>query len=168
MNSSVSIHFIRRADAKVAEDDKVTIIRTGVNEFGLTYTSAYTHADAGARASNYVSTVTMSDRGVFRWFRCLINIMEIDEEPFYRMQIDFPTMPSIIFDTRRIGRYYHSLLDALDYWLDESPAPATPCRMEPRTPPMAPGRPTLLPHDPPSPIHMQSLDSVDTAATLPH
>jgi hypothetical protein len=83
-----------------------------------------------------VHTFCSDDTGIFRWFRSMIGLLEADVEPFYRVQLDFPAAPSIMINTRRIGDHYHTILNALELWLNDGEL-STPVAAEgqPKTPP---------------------------------
>lgn len=102
-------------------DDMVAIKRTGVDKYQLTYST--THTDTNDEQSH---SAILDDRTVFRWFRSVIRMLELDEEPFHRLQLDLPNMPSFLFNTRNIGAYYHRILDAVELWLDEATEPSAP------------------------------------------
>lgn len=146
MFSSTHIRFIRDAPlANQSTDDTATIRRIGVDQYELTYTT--TETETGAPN---VYTIRTDDKGVFHWFRSIIGLLEADIEPFPRIQIDFPAAPSIMINTHRIGDHYHTILDALELWLDDGVLPfsseevlKTPPR---RTQPVAPYAPARSHH----------------------
>ena len=141
MFSSTHIRFIRNLSAANRDtDDSVTIQRTGVDQYELTYTT--TNTESGAAN---VHTSKTDDKGVFRWFRSIIGLLEADMEPFPRIQIDFPAAPSVMLDARHIGDHYRTILDALEVWLDDGELsshvlPKTPPRRTLPVPPSAPMR----------------------------
>lgn len=145
MPSATYIRFIRDTAADSATDDRVTIQRTGVDQYELTYTTTITESGA---ASTY--TVKATDRDIFRWFRSIIGLLEADMEPFKQVQIDFPAAPSIMIDARRIGDHYNVILDALEVWLDDheiiEEPPKTPPRRTQPAQPYAPTRPVVRNH----------------------
>lgn len=144
MPSTTYIRFIRDA-ADSATDDCVTIQRTGVDQYELTYTT--TNTESGA-ANNY--TVKASDKGIFRWFRSIIGLLEADIDPFEKVQIDFPAAPSIMINAQHIGNYYTEMLNALEVWLDDGELveepPKTPPRRTHAVEPCAPTRPVARTH----------------------
>lgn len=142
--STAHIRFIRDATGDSSTDDYAAIRRTGVDQYELTYTT--TSTDSGA-ANIY--TVNTDDRGVFRWFRSIIGLLEADSEPFARVQLDFPAAPSILLKARNIGDFYHTILDAVDFWLDDEgqqQPPKTPPRPTHPVTPNAPERPVYRSH----------------------
>jgi hypothetical protein len=146
MPSSTHIHFIRDPSATAqTTDDRVTIQRTGVDHYELTYTTTMT--DTGT-ANNY--TIRTDGDNIFRWFRSIIALLEADAAPFPQIQVDFPAAPSILIYTRHIHRHYHTLLDALEFWLDDGEL-STPPEGPPKTPPRQPTHP-VEPNAPERPV----------------
>jgi hypothetical protein len=113
---NIRIRFIR-ANASAKNDDTVVIYRLGANQFSL----AYTYGDVATKNPH---RVVLNDRAVFRWMRNLIGLLEKDVDPFEHIQLDLPFMPSVLFDAAKLGDSYHSMLDALEFHLDNWPAPA--------------------------------------------
>lgn len=134
--SAAHIRFIR--DPNQDTDDRVTIRRTGVDQYELTYVTTAT--DSGAPN---IHTLRTDDRGIFRWMRSVIRLLEADAEPFSRLQLDFPAAPSVLINVRRIGQHYNAILDALEIWLDDAETSEPP-----RTPPRQCTRP-VTPNAPP-------------------
>lgn len=132
MFSSTHIRFIRNPSAAdQATDDLATIRRTDVDQYELTYIT--TNTESGAAN---VHTINTDDKGVFRWFRSIIGLLEADMEPFHRIQIDFPAAPSVMLDARHIGDHYRTILDALELWLDDGElSSSAPPEEEQKTPP---------------------------------
>jgi hypothetical protein len=109
---SISFRFIHTKDAKASEDDLCTVNKVGDNSFTLDYSY---------RSCNYVkctNTVTVNSDGVLQWTRRVIDMLERDSEPLSRMQIDFPMLPSIIFNVSNLGSHYHAILDAVEFTVD--------------------------------------------------
>ena len=146
MNSTVTIRFIE--GPVVATDEIATIQRVGVDEYELNY--SISESDGPIHCSRNNSA------GVFRWFRAMIGLLESDAEPASRLQVDIPAFPSVIIDAKRVGRSYHELLNALEFWLDERPAPAP----APATPTKQPIR-AKTPDAPPRPRHHMFFDHGD-------
>ena len=145
MPSATYIRFIRTSSGDQTTDDHVIIQRTGVRQYLLTYTNTDTDTDTPT-----IYTIRTDDNGVFRWFRSVIGLLEIDVEPFYRIQVDFPSAPSILINTLHIGDHYNTILNALELWLDdceivEEPPKTPPQRMQPIMP-HAPIRPVARNH----------------------
>lgn len=140
MPSATYIRFIRSpVAADQATDDCVIIQRTGVDQYELTYTMTMTNT-----GSPNIYTIRTDDKGVFRWFRSIIGLLDADMEPFPQIQLDFPSAPSIMIDTRCINDHYHTILNALEVWLDDgevsSASPKTPPRPTRHVMPNAPLR----------------------------
>ena len=130
MPSATYIRFIRTSSGDQATDDYAIIQRTGVRQYLLTYTNTGT--------TPTIYTIRTDDNGVFRWFRSVIGLLEIDVEPFYRIQLDFPSAPSILINTLHIGDHYTTILNALELWLDDGevlPPVTPPCSVTPVAPP---------------------------------
>lgn len=127
MNSSVTVRFIEGPVA--AADEIATIQRVGVDEYELTYSIS--------ESTGPIHHTRNNSAGIFRWFRAMIGLLESDVEPASRVQVDIPSFPTVIIDTKRVGRSYHELLNALECWLDErpipAPAPVTPKKQPIRT-----------------------------------
>ena len=109
---SISFRFIHTKDAKASEDDLCHVTKSGENSFVLDYSYR-----------NYVNvkctnTVTVNSDGVLQWTRRVIDMLERDAEPLARMQIDFPMLPSIIFNVNELGQHYNAILDAVEFTVD--------------------------------------------------
>ena len=120
---SISFRFIHTKDAKASEDDLCHVTKSGENSFVLDYSYR-----------NYVNvkctnTVTVNSDGVLQWTRRAIDMLERDSEPLSRMQIDFPLLPSIIFNVNELGLHYNAILDAVEFTVDNwatRKVPSTP------------------------------------------
>lgn len=111
----ILIRFIRPGGS-ANSDDKVVITRLGPNQFNL----SYTYGDVKSKTPH---NLVLTDRAVFRWMRTTIGILEKDADPFSMVQLDTPFMPSVVFDAGKLGDAYHSLLNALEFHLDNWPVP---------------------------------------------
>ena len=126
MPPSVYFRFIRSANATACEDDTSSVTRVGDDQFQLTFR----YKDA---QQTYITNKTILDSaGILQWARRVIDMMEQDVDPFHQFQIDFPLLPSVIFNVNQIADNYHGILDALEFSLDNWPNP------EMKTPPPAP------------------------------
>jgi hypothetical protein len=95
----------------------VTIDRVGTNQYRLGYTyGEYTYQ----KAPTYIY---LNGGDVFRWMRFVIGLLEKDNDPFESVQLDWSFMPSVMFNVDKLGDVYHSLLDALEFYLDH-PTPS--------------------------------------------
>ena len=112
---SILIRFIRKDSNK---DDKVTIDRVGTNQYRL----GYTYGEYKNKKEPTYIDLNGSD--VFRWMRFVIGLLEKDNDPFESVQLDWPFMPSVVFNVDKLGGVYHPLLDALEFYLDH-PTPSS-------------------------------------------
>jgi hypothetical protein len=115
-NLKITIRFIRSQDALAKTDDMVYITRYAYNQYNL----SYTYGEAKVKTAH---NLVLSDKAVFRWMRATIAILEKDADPFHQVQMDTPFMPSVLFNVNELGAAYHPLLDALEFHLDNWPAP---------------------------------------------
>ena len=108
---SILIRFIRK-DGSENKDDMVRIERVGTNQYRLGYTyGEYKNKKAP-------TCIELNGNDVFRWMRFVIGLLEKDNDPFESVQLDWPFMPSVMFDINKLGSVYHPLLDALEFYLD--------------------------------------------------
>ena len=114
--TTIRVRFIRK-NSLSKNDDIVVIRRLGMNQFNL----SYTYGDTNARNTH---KLVLTDKAVFRWMRSTINLLEKDNDPFDSLQVDFPFMPSAIFDVSKLDNAYNTLLDALEFHLDNWPSSA--------------------------------------------
>lgn len=114
-NLKITLRFIRKG-AQENTDDMVHISRYAQNQFNLSYTY-------GETKTKTTHQLVLSDKAVFRWMRATIAILEKDTDPFGSVQLDTPFMPSVVFNVDELGDAYHPLLDALEFHLDNWPAP---------------------------------------------
>ena len=117
-NLNVRVLFIRK-NASAKNDDAVIIRRLGANQFNLSYTY-------GESNNKTPHQVVLNDKAVFRWMRNLIGLLEKDNDPFESVQLDLPFMPSVLFDVPKLGDAYHTVLDALEFHLDNWPEVRAP------------------------------------------
>jgi len=108
---SILIRFIRK-DASASKDDKVTIDRVGTNQYKL----GYTYGEY--KTKKEPTYIELNGNDVFRWMRFVIGLLEKDNDPFESVQLDWPFMPSVVFNIDKLGGVYHPLLDALEFYLD--------------------------------------------------
>lgn len=114
-STTIRLLFIRK-NSSSKNDDRVTIRRLGANQFNLSYTY-------GDLKSKNAHQLVLTDRAVFRWVRNVIGLLEKDNDPFDSVQVDFPFMPTVLFDVSKLGDAYHAFLDALEFHLDNWPSP---------------------------------------------
>jgi len=58
------------------------------------------------------------------WTRRIIDLLKRDADPFKEMQVDFPLLPSILFEVANIQDNYHAILDAVEFSVDNWPTSA--------------------------------------------
>jgi len=115
-NLKITLRFIRM-DSDAKTDDLVHISRYAQGQYCLSYTY-------GDTKNKTPYQLVLTDKAVFRWMRTTIGILEKDSDPFGSVQLDTPFMPSVVFNVSELGDAYHPLLDALEFHLDNWPAPA--------------------------------------------
>ena len=113
-NPNIRLLFIRKYGS-AKNDDRVTISRLGANQFNLSYTY-------GESESKTPHQLVLTDRAVFRWVRNVIGLLEKDSDPFESVQVDFPSMPTVLFEVSKLAYAYDHLLDAIEFHLDNWPA----------------------------------------------
>jgi len=116
MTNSILIRFIRK-DKDSDKDDMVKIERVGTNQYRL----GYTYGEA--KNKKVPTYIDLNGSDVFRWMRFVIGLLEKDNDPFESVQLDWPFMPSVVFNIDKLGGVYHPLLDALEFYLDH-PTPS--------------------------------------------
>lgn len=109
------LRFIRK-NATAKNDDVVYIAPLGAKQFNLSYTY-------GDTKNKKAHQLVLTDKAVFRWLRATIGMLEKDADPFELVQLDLPFMPSVVFNATKLGEAYHSLLDAVEFHLDNWPTP---------------------------------------------
>ena len=123
--TTICVRFIRK-NSSSKNDDMVVIRRLGMNQFNL----SYTYGDTKTKNTH---KLVLTDKAVFRWMRNTINLLEKDNDPFDSVQVDFPFMPSVLFDVAKLDNAYNSLLDAVEFHLDNWPSPLPEARAAPVT-----------------------------------
>lgn len=115
MPPSVCFRFIRTAKAAASDDDASFVTRVGPDQFQLTfrYKDHY--------GQNVTNKTILDSAGVLQWARRAIDMMEQDVEPFHQFQVDFPLLPTVLFNVKQIADNYHGILDALEFSLDNWP-----------------------------------------------
>ena len=110
---NIMIRMIRK-NGNPKNDDMIVIDRMGLGQYSLKYTYGDT-----IRKTPY--TIIVNDRMLLRWVRIAIRLLENDSDPFSSVQFDFPTMPSIMVDIPQLSKAYHTLLDAVEFTVDNWP-----------------------------------------------
>jgi hypothetical protein len=108
----ILFRFLRNNNDDGSSDDIATISYVGNNKYSVSFKTGYTNGKK--------KTVSMSldDRQTFRWVRRTLALLECDTEPFTGIQLDTPMMPSIMITVNKIASSYSSLLDAVEFHMD--------------------------------------------------
>jgi len=125
--SSITFRFIRTKTSPANDDEVCTVTRTAGGEFDL----RFKYKDNND--SILVNSLTAHSDVVQRWVRRAIEMIEVDADPFTSFQIDFPLLPSILFNVSDVGLHYHAILDAVEFSLDNWPTTRskTPSNLQP-------------------------------------
>jgi hypothetical protein len=162
MQPKIMIRFIRKDDTESDNRDDIIVIKNvGADQYSLSYTYG--------PGSKNPTLATLSGDGVFRWMRRTLNLLVNDLDPFDTVQLDFPLMPSVLYNMKDVDDQYHAILDALEFSLDYWPADPSDSSSDsssdsdstPASPIIPP--PDHLPHDLPPLSPVTSL-----ADTLPY
>ena len=79
----------------------------------------------------------LGEKQTFRWVRRMMSLLECDTIPFAGIQVDMPMMPSIMLSPGNLSRNYNSLLDAVEFHMDNwenMVCPSTEVRSVPNAP----------------------------------
>jgi hypothetical protein len=134
MSSNLSFQFIRNANS-IKEDDKAFVQNIDVDKYRIIYTDA--------TAKNKMSFET-DGCGVFRWVRRVLSLLEKDVDPYHYIQLNVHAMPATMFRVANLQENYHTILDAVECYLDnmtKTAAPSTPQKQCVSTPQVCPGAP---------------------------
>jgi hypothetical protein len=107
-----------RQNGVASNDDMVVINRMG-DRFSL----KYTYGDTTRKTPFYLM---LDDRSLLKWVRVLFRLLENDSEPFASVQFDFPIMPSIIVNVSALDKAYNTILDAMEFHMDNWPTDQPP------------------------------------------
>jgi len=113
--TSITFRFIRTNTSTANDDEVCTVTRTASGEFDL----RFKYKDNND--STLVNSLTAHSDVVQRWVRRAIEMIEVDSDPFSSFQIDFPLLPSILFNVKDVGQHYNAILDAVEFSLDNWP-----------------------------------------------
>jgi hypothetical protein len=136
--SVLNIRLIRSLHSK-KEDDVIRI--TQLDEgFQLTYRYGF---------SNYTTTtprtIECDARTVIRWLRITLDMLQYDDDPFASIQLDAQILPSVLILVSRLGNAYDTIIDAVEFQLNnwpEDPMPAlVPMRLYADSPLFQPKQP---------------------------
>jgi len=108
-NHSLYLRFLRK-DASSKVDDVVKIECLFEDLYNVTYTYG-----ESAKPRKSCHSAYLDRRGVYKYTRTLLQLLQQDVDPFEFVQFDFPLMPSILFNIASLkNREYHTILDALE------------------------------------------------------
>ena len=113
-SSSIVLRFLRK-NCESSLDDIVQIEKLANGLYRLKYTYGFTHVKSKSFC------LTLDDRTLFWWVRVLLRLVEKDAEPFESIQIDLPMLPSVLIDVKTLDDSYHTILDAIEFHLDNWP-----------------------------------------------
>jgi hypothetical protein len=112
----VCVRFIRKDDVDTAgsRDDVAKIKRVG-NDI---YSVEMRNVDS-VRAVK--KEMILTSEGVRDWFERTLRLMDADFVPFEQYQFDFPVMPSVLIHHRELHHHLPTLLNAMDFHLENWP-----------------------------------------------
>jgi hypothetical protein len=119
-----TIHLIDTETCESMRDDVVQISR--LNEVDARGIDMYTLDYRPYSDPAKTETMRVNADKVFVYARALLRLLEHDADPFRSIQIDFPSMPSVLIKMTDLGNAVHSILDALDFTLENWQSPPTP------------------------------------------
>lgn len=135
MSSNLSFQFIRNVNSN-KEDDTAFIQNIDVDKYRITYT------DIDIKKKMSFET---NGHGVFRWVRRVLSLLEKDVDPYHYIQLNVHAMPATMFRVANLQENYHTILDAIECYLDNMSmsvaAPSTPKKQCVSTPQACPGAP---------------------------
>jgi hypothetical protein len=105
----LTIRFLRK-DTDHSLDDVVKITRVIKNLYTLTIRYGENKREC--------NKVDLTDRTLFWWMRIILRLLSKDSEPFEAIQMDMPYMPTVLFDVKNLDNCYNTILDALEFHLD--------------------------------------------------
>ena len=114
MPPSINFRFIRKGETTARDDDYCTVKKNGD-----AFTLSFSWRDSQDKLVGNKATVTAD--GVCRWVRRAIDMVTRDTEPFGQFQVDYPLIPSVIFDVANLEDHYHAILDAVEFSVDNWP-----------------------------------------------
>jgi len=133
--SSITFRFIKNNQSS-ADDEMCT-----VHKFEDAFKMKYKYKDVNNKT--FLNTVQLNADGIQQWVRRAIEMIEVDSDPFDSFQIDFPLLPSIVFNVTNVGQHYNAILDAVEFSLDNWPSRVDPSRVVPSQTPQVPVARTL-------------------------
>ena len=112
--NALVLRFIRK-NGLSQSDDIATIEKLGVNQYSLQYTY-------GLSSNKKPFRIVLNDRKLFWWVRVLLRLLKKDTDPFESVQIDLPILPSVLINVQAMDGSYHTILDAIEFHLDNWPS----------------------------------------------
>ena len=151
--SVLNIRLIRAPESK-KEDDVIRITKLDEG-FQLTFRYGF---------SNYTKptlrTIECDASTILRWLRITIDMLQYDDDPFSSFQLDAQMLPSVLILVPRLGRAYDTIIDAVEFQLNnwpEDPMPAlVPMQLYADSPPFQPKQPQHPQH--PQPLHVDETE----------
>lgn len=133
--NSITFRFIRDNSVKGDTDDIATISYAGKNNYNVSFQTTYSE-----NAKRSPTTMCLDDRQTFRWVRRVLSLLECDTDPFTGIQVDMPMMPSVMLKVQNVSKDYSSLLDAIEFQMDNWGNTVCKCEMKKVKVPNAPAR----------------------------
>jgi len=119
--SSITFRFIKNNQSSA--DDEMCTVHQSADAFKM----KYKYKDVNNKT--YLNTVQLNADGIQQWVRRAIEMIEVDSDPFDSFQIDFPLLPSIVFNVTNVGQHYNAILDAVEFSLDNWPSRVDPSQV---------------------------------------
>lgn len=110
------VRFIRAGDVQSTggRDDVAKIRRVGSDIYSI----QMRNVDS---TSAVVKEMIVTREGVRDWFARTLRLMDADYRPFEQYQFDFPMVPSVLIHHRELHHHMGTLLNALDFQLENWP-----------------------------------------------
>ena len=109
----IVFRFIRNDSSDSCPDDIATITYVNKDLYNVSFKSPFSD-----NKKKKPTVMSLNGKQTFRWVRRWMSMMEFDAEPFYGVQVDMPMMPSIMLRVSSLRKSYHSLLDAVEFQMD--------------------------------------------------
>ena len=118
-NHSISLRFIRKEDFSEnsgKKDDYAKIKYLGKGSYSIEYAHRY-------QGQSQNTTVLVNENGAMTWVRSMLNLIPLDMEPFYRIQVDLPHFPSVLLTTKDLAHKQYEIMEAIRFSLENYPLP---------------------------------------------
>jgi hypothetical protein len=118
-NHSISLRFIRKEDFSEnsgKKDDYAKIKYLGKGSYSIEYAHRY-------QGQSQNTTVLVNETGAMTWVRSMLNLIPLDMEPFYRIQVDLPHFPSVLLTTKDLAHKQYEIMEAIRFSLENYPLP---------------------------------------------